>query len=320
MRDAKTWAALREAEIRTNKEGKILDFPIGMAIDKYISDIVPTHRGGRTEEKRLLSIKQTLPCTKPLIVFDNMFWDQWSKQRLKTPVKNRPSSNISAGTVRREITILRAVFEYARVQLKWIKQNPFDDVIRPPSPKSRNRIITIEESQAIFSYLKYKRGGRIVSIGQQVGAMFDLALQSGMRAGEIASLTWENILIDKFYVHLPLTKNGESRDVPLTNESVEILNSMRNVNDDEVFAPNTQTLDAYFRKARKGAGVSGFTFHDARHTAATSIAERLKSTGIESQQALMDFCKIFGWKNISQALVYYNPNPTDIARRLNSLI
>ena len=83
-----------------------------------------------------------------------------------------------------------------------------------------------------------------------------------------------------------------------------------------VFGLPPQTLDALFRKYRARAGLSGFTFHDARHTAATWIAGRMNSSGIPAQQALLDMCKAFGWSDTSRALTYYNPSAADIARRM----
>lgn len=74
-----------------------------------------------------------------------------------------------------------------------------------------------------------------------------------------------------------------------------------------VFGVASATLDALYRRARDRAGLSGFTFHDARHTAATRMA---------SQLHILDLCKVFGWKNTSQALTYYNPKAADIAAKL----
>lgn len=68
-----------------------------------------------------------------------------------------------------------------------------------------------------------------------------------------------------------------------------------------------QTVDALFRRARDRAGLSGFTFHDARHTAATRLAGKLD---------VLTLCKVFGWTNPAQAMAYYNPSPGEIARRM----
>ena len=83
-----------------------------------------------------------------------------------------------------------------------------------------------------------------------------------------------------------------------------LLQQMQQINDGKVFILEVSTLDAYFRKARKQAGLEGFTFHDTRHTAATRIAKKLN---------LLDLCKTFGWQDPKKAMVYYNPTATEIA-------
>ena len=315
-REAKEWAVRREIEIKSIKQGKPLNYTLGQAIDKYITDVAPSHRGGDFEIRRLKAMAQTLPTARPLADFNTDFWNDWKQKRLSTKKQADTSKTISTGTVRREMCDITLVFEHARKELRWINANPLRDVTRPPQGKSRSRTISDTEVALMFKTLKYERGIKPISIGQQVGAMFDLALETGMRAGEVAGLTWDNVHLDKRFVHLPLTKNGRSRDVPLRRSAEAILDSMRGVNDDEVFAPSSSTMDAYFRKARKTAGLEGFTFHDARHTAATNIANTLKSSNVTAQQAVLDLCAIFGWTKIDQALTYYNPDVSDIADRM----
>lgn len=315
-RDAKDWAARREIEIKSIKQGKPLNYTLGQAIDKYIADVAPKHRGGDFEIRRLKAMAQTIPTARPLAEFNTDFWNDWKQKRLATKKQADASKAVSTGTVRRELCDITLVFEHARKELRWINTNPLRDVSRPPQGKSRNRTITDDEVAAMFKTLKYQRGVKSISICQQVGAMFDLALETGMRAGELAGLRWENVQLDKRFVHLPITKNGRSRDVPLRRSAAAIIESMRDINDDEVFAPSSSTMDAYFRKARKMAGLEGFTFHDARHTAATNIANTLKSSNVTAQQAVLDLCAIFGWTKIDQALTYYNPDVSDIADRM----
>lgn len=62
--------------------------------------------------------------------------------------------------------------------------------------------------------------------------------------------------------------------------------------------------------ARARAKLEGFTFHDSRHTAATRMAAK---PGID----VLTLCKIFGWSNTKQALAYFNPKPSDLAKLLD---
>lgn len=82
---------------------------------------------------------------------------------------------------------------------------------------------------------------------------------------------------------------------------------MRGFDDVLVFGIKAQTLDAMFRKYRARAGLSGFTFHDCRHTAATMLARRVD---------VLTLCKIMGWSNPKMAMVYYNPGASTMAAML----
>lgn len=68
-----------------------------------------------------------------------------------------------------------------------------------------------------------------------------------------------------------------------------------------------RTLSTLFRRYRERAGLSGFTSHDCRHTAATIISHKLE---------VLDLCKIFGWTDPKMAMVYYNPHASTLAELL----
>jgi len=131
------------------------------------------------------------------------------------------------------------------------------------------------------------------------------AMRTGMRAGEICSLEWRHV--HPKHVHLPLTKNGKSHDVPLSSRALAIIEKLRGFDNHNVFGLTAASLDAQFRKYRASAGLSGFTFHDTRHTVATMLCKKVE---------VLTLCKIFGWNNTSQALTYYNPKAASIAALL----
>ena len=93
----------------------------------------------------------------------------------------------------------------------------------------------------------------------------------------------------------------------MTSAARRTIELMRGYDDELVFGLKSQTLDAMFRKYRERAGLSGFTFHDSRHTAATRMAQILN---------VLDLCKVFGWTNATRALTYVNPTGSDLAKRL----
>lgn len=54
----------------------------------------------------------------------------------------------------------------------------------------------------------------------------DLAIVTGMRQGEVVGLQWQHIDLKHRVVHLPLTKNGEARSVPLSSIAVAVLGQL----------------------------------------------------------------------------------------------
>ena len=316
LREAKAWAMRRELELRTVAGRSPLKYSLGQAIDRYIADIAPKHKGGEFEIKRLRAVSKTLPLARPLAKFDDVFWENWRDQRLKTTKRNDPTKTLSTGTVRREMCDLALVFKYA-VKLKWITDNPFKNVERPPHGKARKIIITPEQIEAMFQSLNYTRGVRPSTSKQTVGAMFDLALETGLRSSEIVNLDWPRVFFDKDYIHLDDTKNGDSRDVPMSPTTKIILKSMIGFSPDKVFDINHNNRDTIFRKARKSANLSGFTFHDARHTAATNIAAQMRHSDMPPIQAVFEFCGMFGWRDIDEALTYFKPKASEVAKWLS---
>jgi integrase len=144
-------------------------------------------------------------------------------------------------------------------------------------------------------------------LSENMKKLFLFALETGMRQGEITDLTWDRVFISKRYLKLMKTKNGRPREVPLGRVALGILQDIGVKKSGSVFGMKPQDVSTAFMKARIEAGLDGFTFHDARHTAATRIALKIP---------VLDLCKMFGWSNPKRAMVYYNPTASEIAERL----
>ncbi len=307
-REAEAWGAQRETEIRANANKTPGEkHTLGEALGKYGEEISTTHRGVRWEQIRIAAFlrDRDLPMDAPIGTLTTERIGEWRDARLRT---------VSPGTVLREIGLLSAVLETARREWRWIEKNPIKDVRKPRAPDHRDVIITRSQVRTIIRAMGYKTKGKIETVSQSVAVSFLLALRTGMRAGELCKLTWDDLR--NGYCILKVTKT-KPRNVPLTPKALRLIQRMRGYDQASVFGLKPQTLDALFRKYRERAGLSGFTFHDSRHTAATWIAARMGSSGVPAQQAVMDLCKMFGWSNMSQALTYYNPKAEDIAKRIS---
>jgi len=303
-REAEAWAARKETELRNIQQtAPGLRYTLAEVLKKYQDEIMVSHRGYNREKFMIDLFMKMEFVNLPIATITTAMLTAWKEERLKS---------VKTSTCRREFNLLSSIFEAARREWQYILVNPVRDVRKPPSLPDRERVITWWEILAILRAMKY-RGQPARSVSAAVAVCFKLALRTGMRAGELCKLKWTDI--HDGYCYLPVTKTVP-RAVPLTWKALRIIEMMRGWDEEYVFGLKTQTLDANFRKYRDKAGLTGFTFHDSRHTAATWIAGQMKSSNIPAQQAILDFCKIFGWKDVNRALTYFNPDPKDIAARM----
>lgn len=296
-RDAQQWAAMREAQLSEDvKKSPAEKHTLRGLFEKYRDEVSPTKRGARWEVVRInLFLRDpVLPLDSPVGKLDVEHLVAWRDARLK---------QVSPASVLRESKLISSMLEFAKREWRWISENQMTGVRKPSSPPHREVVISRQQIHAMLKALDHC-SGPCKSTGQATARAFLLALRTGMRAGEITKLAWEHVKDD--YCILPVTKT-RPRQVPLVPQARRVIESMRGWDKKLVFGLSPQTLDATFRRHRDRAGLSGFVFHDARHTAATWIAHQID---------VLDLCKMFGWSNPKQAMVYYNPSASEIAKAL----
>ena len=298
-REATAWAAVRETELRTTAVQAPEDkHTFGDAVREYVRTVSPTKRGQRWEQIRAEAMLKDANFPSGVIMrnLTTTHFAEWRDARVR---------QVQAGTVLREIAFLSAVMECARIEWKWISHNPLKEIRKPKAPDHREVTISPSQVRAMLAAMHYSPARPVRTVAQSVAVCFLVALRTGMRAGELSGLTWDRVNAD--YCVLPLTKTIP-RKVPLTRKAVRLIDKMRDYDPVLVFGLNSRSLDANFRKYRERAGFDSFTFHDARHTAATMLSRKLD---------VMDLCRMFGWTNTTMALRYYNPSASSIAGILN---
>ncbi len=184
-------------------------------------------------------------------------------------------------------------------------------VRRPSSPPSRERLATDDEIERLLYCLGYDREREPASKTARVGAALLFAIETAMRAGEIASLLWSDVERSRRYLRVTGVAPGGGktqaarREVPLSSEALRIIDQLHQVRDGEsVFGLAAASIDALFRKARDKAGVVGLTFHDSRHLAITRLAKRLD---------VLPLARMIGHRDLKMLMVYYNPRAEDLA-------
>jgi len=128
---------------------------------------------------------------------------------------------VAPATVVREMAVFCHVLKTAVDE--WGLSLPvekFRAVRKPSLPPGRMRRLSAEEHARVAEALSSCRN-------PIVKAVFDFALATGMRRGEVLSLTWQNVDFENRVAFLPITKNGEPRRVPLSTVAIETLQSVR---------------------------------------------------------------------------------------------
>ena len=215
----------------------------------------------------------------------------------------------SDATVRREMNLLRGMFRRCREDWKWMTRNPFVGVKSPKSPDSRKRRISDDELKMVRQALSLGDGLPSSTIMQRTGLSFLFALETAMRASEMVGMRWPDVHIKRRFVHLPKTKNGDARDVPLSTEAVKILQALPRVDgDDRCFLLEESQRDANWRKGRDRSGVEDLHFHDSRAEGIWRLSKKLD---------VLQLARAIGHRDINSLLIYYRESAEDMAAKLD---
>lgn len=266
---------------------------------EYARRVSPGKRGARWEQIRVEAI-----CRDPLAELELARVDapdiaDWRDRRL---------AEVSPATVSRDWTLLAHAFAVARREWRWLSRDPMAGVRRPPKSPPRDRVFTEDEIERLL----HAAGEDLSTATGRVGAALRIALETGMRAGEICGLTWADVALERGVARLERTKNGTARDVPLTHEAVRVLQALQSApgaaQDARCLRLTVQQLDVLFRKLKARALIEGATFHDSRATAITRLATRLD---------ILALARMIGHRDLRSLQVYYRESAEEIARRLN---
>ena len=156
-----------------------------------------------------------------------------------------------------------------------IKVNPARAVSQRAENNGRIRFLRPDEEARIRQVME-------AEYGQQLPA-FDLALNTGMRAGELFPLTWDMVDLDRRQITIPTTKNGTVGHVNLNDEATTALtaartNSLGSPYVFENYRGQRQCVQhRWFNDVLAKAKVKGFRWHDLRHT----FCSRLVMAGVD---------------------------------------
>ncbi len=208
---------------------------------------------------------------------------------------------VSGDTIRKEMSLMKRMIDYAMKEwnIYLPKGNPFSRVTLPAKGGARDRRLKTGEFDRILK--------QALEYGGQLPMLFELAVETAMRRGELLSLEWRNIDLHKRTAYLPETKNGSSRTVPLSARAIELIKQVER-NGSHVFDMEGDSVGQAFRRVTSRAGIKDLRFHDLRHEATSRLFEK----GLQ----IMEVSAITGHKDLTMLRRYTHLDAEKLALKL----
>jgi integrase len=239
-------------------------------------------------------------------------------------------------TINRDLASLRSALAKA-VEWGMLKEHPLRTVkAAKTDPLERIRYLSAEEAQRLRAGLvardtlmrEARRSGNAWradrqceplptidtdGFGDHLTPLVLTALNTGLRRGELTSLTWADIDLEggSLTVRSWATKSRLSRTVPLNSEVREVLTRWRRQHPDGRVFP-VKDVKTAFSALKRAAGLPNFRFHDLRHTFASNLVMR----GVD----LNTVRELLGHADIKMTLRYAHLAPAHKAEAVERLV
>ena len=217
--------------------------------------------------------------------------------------KQKRLEKVKPPTVNRELAILKHMFNLA-IKWKYADVNPVKEVEFFQERELATKILKKDEAQRL-----------IEASNGNLRPLIIMALNTGMRRGELLKLKWNDLDFDNHFIYIKETKTAKMRKVPMSPMVERTLKSTEKKCDYVFQSRKTKkgqkSIRGGWQTACDRAGIQDFRFHDLRHTAATWMV----AAGID----LVTVKEILGHANIKTTMRYAHPTPENKRKAVNAL-
>lgn len=186
--------------------------------------------------------------------------ERYKTKRLQERPRRGSAPKMAPASVNRELACLSAIFSWAE-RNAWIEGNPVRKVKKLREANERDRILSEEEFRALLD-----------AAAPHLKPILLIAYHTGMRKGEILSLTWDRVDLSRGLIRIRggATKTDQGRVVPLIPDVIVAVRSLpRRIGSAWVFGFGAKRpladVRTAFQKAKENAGIEDFHFQDLRH-------------------------------------------------------
>ncbi|EGR3219939.1 site-specific integrase [Vibrio parahaemolyticus] len=167
---------------------------------------------------------------------------------------------VKSGTVRKDVSTLQAMTNWLRRDIGLQIPDIFKQIRIPKDYGVRQFVPTDEQV--------YKVIGNLPT--DELKDICLLLSETACRRNEILKLRIQDVHLDKRYIQLYDTKNGEDRRVPLSNPAMAVLSKRLDLIEGKaetypLFSVMPEFVSKQFRKAADKEGLSDFVLHSLRH-------------------------------------------------------
>ena len=293
-KDADVWA--REIELEMDRgtyisHAEAETTTLKQALERYLKEVTPAKKGASEETYRIKTWQSHPLASRSLARIRGSDMAAYRDERI--------NCGMSPSTVRNELNIISHVFNVAKRE--WGLEglhNPVEHVRKPKQDKGRDRRLEGDEEKRL-----------VYGASTPLKEMIILAIETGMRMGELLGMTWQMIDLKRLVVRLEDTKNGERRDVPLSSRAVIVLKDLpRNISGMALPKASRSLISHRFRSLCNTLEIENLRFHDLRHEATSRFFERGFNT--------MEVGAITGHKTLHMLKRYTHLKAEDLAKRL----
>jgi integrase len=274
------------------------------AVEKYIPSH-SVHKGNHKTEAGILRILANR--------WDGRSLSAISKQDIVLLKDDLLAKGRAASTVNHYLNALSQLYQIAINEWGLEVANPITGIKRMSEPQGRMKRLSIEAETALLACCHELNLDYLADI-------IVVAIETGMRCGEILSMRWEDVDFINRRVLLRDTKNGDSRQVPLSSRVKIILEQLSSRDSGDLAFPYCRWAIRrhYTRvvkksvKAHKGAQnpFTDLRFHDLRHEALS----RLSDKGLNA----MEIAHISGHRTLSMLRRYTHPCHQTLLNKLDA--
>lgn len=214
---------------------------------------------------------------------------------------NQHKQGVKNSTINKRLKVLKLMFKYCNVD---------NEILNLKNLKESYTTFTVLSESELNDLVNYLNSD---SLSLQNKLIISLFIDTGMRLNELLNINIKNINFNNNSILLDITKTNESRIVPFTLATKQLLlEYLDSCNTELLFNVTFYAIESLFRRIKKKLKLNKFHPHMLRH----GLSTKLNNNGV----SLFVIQKIMGHKNVSTTQRYIHIDVDHILNCYNSVM